>query len=86
MANEDNISSNENQTDSDKSEKLNQQALGNTDFDDAVEGESNDDLLSVPKTSGTGSNPAAAAPHSLIVHENETGEKRYEIGNDENEK
>ncbi|RLJ72601.1 hypothetical protein [Pedobacter alluvionis] len=58
------------------SEQLNQIALGNTDIEITPERDNND-LLSLPKTSGTGSNPAAANPESLIVHEDKK-EKRYE--------
>jgi len=60
-------------------DQLSQIALGN----DAVEitpERNNNDLLSVPKTSGTGSNPTAAAPESLIVHDDKTGKERYEDG------
>jgi hypothetical protein len=60
------------------SEQLNQIALGNTDIEITPE-HNNNDLLSLPKTSGTGSNPAAATPESLIVHEDRK-EKRYDEG------
>ncbi|QPH40690.1 hypothetical protein [Pedobacter endophyticus] len=58
-------------------EKLTQQALGNT----AISND-DDNNQSLPKTTGTGSNPPSAAPNSLIVHEDENGEKTYEDGED----
>lgn len=61
-------------------EQLSQQALGNTDLKETGEVSANNDLLSTPKTTGTGGNPAGAAPNSLIVHEDESGEDRYEDG------
>jgi len=64
------------------SEQLNQIALGNTDIEITPE-HNNNDLLSLPKTSGTGSNHAAATPESLIVHEDKK-EKRYEEGAKDN--
>jgi len=62
--------------------KLNQIALGNTDIEITPE-RNNNDFLSLPKTSGTGSNPAAATSESLIVHEDRK-EKRYEDGAKDN--
>ena len=62
-------------------EELSQEALGNT----AIEkhpGQNNNDLLSTPKISGTGSNNAGATPDSLIVHEDKDGNERYEQGDD----
>ena len=61
-------------------EQLNQQALGNTAIEQTEDVHTNNDLLSTPVTTGTGSNPAGAAPNSLIVHEDESGEGRYEEG------
>lgn len=61
-------------------EQLSQQALGNAEAGQTEDLSSNNDLLSTPVTTGTGSNPAAAAPKSLIVHEDESGEDRYEEG------
>ena len=58
-------------------EKLTQQALGNTAISD-----NDSDNESLPKTTGTGSNPSSATPNSLIVHEDESGEKTYEDGED----
>ncbi|WP_293788384.1 hypothetical protein [uncultured Pedobacter sp.] len=65
-----------------KQEQLAQAALGNT---EAIQSstDSNIDIMSIPDISGTGSNPSAAAPHSLIVHEDENGEKKYEEGSTE---
>ncbi|KRT15221.1 hypothetical protein ASU31_15335 [Pedobacter ginsenosidimutans] len=60
-------------------EQLNQMALGNTEIKNTPLA-NNNDLLSLPKTSGTGANPSAATPHSLIVHEDEKGKDRYEEG------
>jgi hypothetical protein len=60
-------------------EQLSQIALGNTDAAETAQDNDND-LLSIPKTSGTGSNPAAAPPHSLIVHEDKKEKDRYEEG------
>jgi hypothetical protein len=60
-------------------EQLSQIALGNTDAAETAQNNDND-LLSIPKTSGTGSNPAAAPPHSLIVHEDKKEKDRYEEG------
>jgi len=60
-------------------EQLNQIALGNTEIKNTPLA-NNNDLLSLPKTSGTGSNPATATPHSLIVHEDEEDKDRYEEG------
>lgn len=60
-------------------EKIAQAALGNTQVPQRS-AENNDDLVSIPKTSGTGSNPSSAAPNSLIVHQDEHGEERYEEG------
>ncbi|WP_316796534.1 hypothetical protein [Pedobacter agri] len=62
-------------------EELSQKALGNTALDEHLE-QNNTDILSTPKTSGTGSNPAGAAPESLIVHEDKEGDERYEQGTD----
>ncbi|WP_421943122.1 hypothetical protein [Pedobacter sp.] len=62
-------------------EKLSQKALGNT----AVElnaSSSDNELKSTPKTTGTGGNPASSTPNSLIVHEDEKGEHRYEDGDE----
>ncbi len=56
-----------------------QTALGNTQVPQPST-ENNNEILSIPKTSGTGSNPSSAAPHSLIVHEDERVEERYEEG------
>lgn len=63
-------------------EQLAQAALGNT---EAIQSstDNNTDILSIPEISGTGSNPSSAAPHSLIVHEDENGEKKYEEGSSE---
>ncbi len=63
-------------------EQLAQAALGNT---EAIQPstDNNSDIVSIPEISGTGSNPSAAAPHSLIVHEDENGEKKYEEGGSE---
>jgi len=58
--------------------QLNQIALGNTDIEINPE-HNNNDLLSLPKTSGTGSNPPAATPEPLIVQEDRK-EKRCEEG------
>ncbi|MGN8057425.1 hypothetical protein ACTJKN_14195 [Pedobacter sp. 22163] len=66
-------------------EQLNQIALGNTDIKNTPL-TNNNDLLSLPKTDGTGSNPAAATPHSLIVHEDEKDKDRYEEGNNKDQK
>lgn len=63
-------------------EQLAQAALGNTQTAQPST-ENNNGILSMPKTSGTGSNPSSAAPHSLIVHEDKSGEKRYEEGRTE---
>ena len=60
----------------DEQEKQNQKALGNTDVSNSSEADA--DLKSIPKITGTGSNPPAAAPESLIVHEDEDNENRYE--------
>lgn len=60
----------------DAQEKQNQKALGNIDVSNSSEADS--DLKSTPKITGTGSNPPAAAPESLIVHEDEDDENRYE--------
>ena len=77
---------NSNGTDAnDVQEKQNQEALGNTDVSSSSE--ANADLKRTPKITGTGSNPPAAAPESLIVHEDEDGNNRYENhkpGNQEN--
>lgn len=62
-----------------ETEKLAQAALGNPQSEKPSI-DNNNELLSLPKTSGTGSNPSSAAPNSLIVHEDENGEKRYEEG------
>lgn len=64
------------------SEQLNQIALGNTDIEITPE-HNNNDILSLPKTSGTGSNPAAATPESLIIHEDRK-EKSDEEGAKDN--
>jgi len=61
-------------------EQLSQQALGNSEAAQSEDLSANNDLLSTPVTTGTGGNPAAAAPNSLIVHEDESGENRYEEG------
>ena len=60
-------------------EKMAQAALGNKQVPQLSE-ENNNEIVSLPKTSGTGSNPSSATPNSLIVHEDELGEKRYEAG------
>jgi hypothetical protein len=60
-------------------EKIAQTALGNTQVPQPST-DNNNEILSIPKTSGTGSNPSSAAPHSLIVHEGEPVEDRYEEG------
>jgi len=60
-------------------EKLAQAALGNKRTDQSST-DNDIEILPTPKTSGTGSNPSSAAPHSLIVHEDESGGKRYEEG------
>ncbi|AZI27349.1 hypothetical protein EA772_19140 [Pedobacter sp. G11] len=62
-------------------EELSQKALGNTSVEEHPE-QNNNDILSTPKISGTGSNNAGAAPESLIVHEDKYGEGRYEQGED----
>ena len=62
-------------------EELSQEALGNTAVKKHPE-QNNNDLLSKPKISGTGSNNAGAAPDSLIVHEDKEGDDRYESGED----
>jgi hypothetical protein len=80
---EDNTNKKEQQEESlTNQEQLAQAALGNT---EAIQPstENNNDILSIPETSGTGSNPSSAAPHSLIVHEDENGEKKYEEGSTE---
>lgn len=41
-----------------------QTALGNTQVPQPST-DNNNEILSIPKTSGTGSNPSSAAPHSL---------------------
>jgi len=64
-------------------EQLSQAALGNKQAAQPST-DNNSEILSTPKTSGTGSNPSAATPHSLIVHEDENGENRYEEGSTEN--
>ncbi|MFD2288078.1 hypothetical protein GJU39_18710 [Pedobacter petrophilus] len=61
-------------------EQLSQQALGNAETEPTEDLATDNDLLSTPVTTGTGSNPAAATPNSLIVHEDEDGENRYEEG------
>ncbi|MFC1223133.1 hypothetical protein ACFE6N_04950 [Pedobacter sp. BG31] len=63
-------------------EQLAQAALGNS---EAIQpsADNNNDVLTIPEISGTGSNPSSAAPHSLIVHEDENGEKKYEEGSTE---
>jgi len=66
----------------DAQEKQNQKALGNTDIDSSSEADA--DLKRAPKITGTGSNPPAAAPESLIVHEDEDDENRYENHKPEN--
>lgn len=76
MVDQDNISDNENQTDVEKSDQPNQEALGNT--KSAENG--NEESLSIPKTTGTGSNPAGSTPNSLIVHGDKTGKDRYDVG------
>lgn len=60
-------------------EKMAQTALGNTQVPQPSTDNSNE-ILSIPKTSGTGSNLSSAAPHSLIVHKDERAEDRYEQG------
>jgi hypothetical protein len=60
-------------------EQLSQIALGNMVATETVQDNDND-ILSTPKTSGTGSNLAAASPHSLIVHEDKKEKDRYEEG------
>jgi len=45
--------------------------------------DNNNELLTTPKTSGTGSNPSAAAPHSLIVNKNADGEESGTGGREE---
>lgn len=59
-------------------EELSQQALGNEAAD--AKPDNNNDLLSTPKTSGTGSNNPSSTPHSLIVHEDKEGDEKYEQG------
>jgi len=66
-------------------EQLNQIALGNTEIKNTPL-TNNNDLLSLPKTSGTGANPAAATPHSIIVHEDEKEKDRYGEGNYKDQK
>ena len=66
-------------------EQLNQIALGNTEIKNTPLA-NNNDLLSLPKTAGTGANPATATPHSLIVHEDEKEKDRYEEGNNKGQK
>ncbi|PWS33854.1 hypothetical protein [Pedobacter paludis] len=81
MANTDNTAAGlENGNERKDQEQLNQKALGNKDIEAHSE-DNNNELLNIPKTTGTGSNPAAATPDSLIVHEDEKGDKRYEKGN-----
>lgn len=63
-------------------EQLAQAALGNTEAIQPAT-DNNNDILSIPEISGTGSNPSSATPHSLIVHEDENGEKKYEKGSTE---
>ncbi|RYD69180.1 MAG: hypothetical protein EOP55_24385 [Sphingobacteriales bacterium] len=60
----------------DEQQNLNQKALGNTHLPDQPDDihESTREL----KTTGTGSNNAAATPESLIVHDKEEGDDRYE--------
>ena len=60
----------------DEQQNSNQKALGNTDLPDKPNDihESTREL----KTTGTGSNNAAATPESLIVHDKEEGDDRYE--------
>lgn len=62
-------------------EELSQKALGNTAVGVNPD-QNNNDILSTPKTSGTGGNNAAATPDSLIVHDDEEGEDRYEQSDD----
>ncbi|PWS29286.1 hypothetical protein DHW03_05565 [Pedobacter yonginense] len=79
MANQENKNTGlENGNERKDQEQLNQKALGNDDIQPKPE--NNNDLLNTPKTTGTGSNPAGARPDSLIVHEDEEGDKRYEKG------
>lgn len=61
-------------------EKLAQMALGNTTVEIDSK-ESDNDLLSVPKTSGTGSNNESNAD-SVIVHDDKKGEDRYKKDGD----
>ena len=61
-------------------EQLSQEALGNAEAAQTEDLSDDNDLLSTPVITGTGGNPAAATPNSLIVHEDESGEKRYEVG------
>ena len=65
-------------------EQLSQKALGNTAIKNDPD-QNDNDILSTPKISGTGSNNAAAAPDSLIVHEDKEGDDRYEQGNEQEE-
>lgn len=67
-------------------EQLSQEALGNAEAAQTEDLSDNNDLLSTPVVTGTGGNPAAATPNSLIVHEDESGEKRYEEGESTTEK
>jgi len=60
-------------------EKIAQTALGNMQVSQPST-DNNDGLRSLPKTSGTGSNPASAAANSLIVHGGAGAEDRYEEG------
>ncbi|RYD79857.1 MAG: hypothetical protein EOP55_03705 [Sphingobacteriales bacterium] len=85
MANTDNLDSNlENGNERKDQEQLSQQALGNTDIEQHPDADNND-LLTVPKTTGTGSNLSSAAPDSLIVHEDKQGDDRYERGDNATE-
>ncbi|MDN3588804.1 hypothetical protein QWY86_19135 [Pedobacter aquatilis] len=69
----------------DAKEKLAQIALGNTTLKDGAK--ENQPEVSMPKTSGTGTNSPSSTPNSLIIHENKSGDDRYEEGrNDVTEK
>ncbi|MDQ0639999.1 hypothetical protein QF042_003564 [Pedobacter sp. W3I1] len=72
----------ENGKNADAQEKLSQIALGNTQAAKSILNEA-EPIPSTPKTSGTGANPAAATPNSLIVHEDVSGDERYEEGSSE---
>ena len=54
-------------------EKITQRALGNTTVED-----DESENKSLPKTTGTGSNPPSAAPSSIIIQEDENDEETDE--------